>query len=251
VAFQRTETDRYSIYSIALVDRRERHWVDFSKTNAWFDWSTDGKQFAVAEPAGPGDSTAITLISAADSKRRTLTSPPAARYADNQPVFSPDGSHLAFRRITAAVGHEDIYVVPAGGGQPERWTFDDRGIGAFTFMPSGGLLFSSHREGTLRSLWWVGPKKHEVAQITPGTADANMPAISRNGKHFAFSRVVYDVNIWRIATTGDPAPRALIDSATPDGAARYSPDLRRIAFQSDRSGNAEIWVCDADGANAV
>jgi len=250
VAFLRAEADRYSIYSIALVDRRERHWVDFSKALPWFDWSVDGKWFAVAEPAGPAHVTAITLIST-DSRRRTITSPPAAWNGDNQPVFSPDGRHIAFRRVTAAFGHEDIYVVPAGGGQPERWTFDDRSIGGFTFMPSGGLLFSSQREGTLRSLWWVGPKEHDVAQITPGTAAANMPAVSRNGKRFAFIRVVYDVNVWRIATAGDPAPRSLIDSPTPDGAARLSPDGRRIAFQSDRSGNIEIWVCDADGANAV
>jgi Tol biopolymer transport system component len=32
---------------------------------------------------------------------------------------------------------------------------------------------------------------------------------------------------------------------------KYSPDGRRIAFNSDRSGREEIWRCDSNGANLV
>jgi Tol biopolymer transport system component len=43
----------------------------------------------------------------------------------------------------------------------------------------------------------------------------------------------------------------LIFSTRPDSAAQYSPDGKRIAFESERSGVHSIWVCDAGGSNAV
>jgi len=46
-------------------------------------------------------------------------------------------------------------------------------------------------------------------------------------------------------------PKKFISSTRVDHKAQYSPDGTRIAFESDRSGNPEIWVCNADGSNPV
>jgi Tol biopolymer transport system component len=63
------------------------------------------------------------------------------------------------------------------------------------------------------------------------------------------------MDTWRVAgraaPRGDRKPQRLIFSSRADQAPAYSPDGRRIAFDSGRSGNSNIWVCDSDGTNAV
>ena len=41
----------------------------------------------------------------------------------------------------------------------------------------------------------------------------------------------------------------LTNNAAHDACAAWSPDNSRIAFQSDRDGNIEIYVMDADGTD--
>jgi Tol biopolymer transport system component len=63
-----------------------------------------------------------------------------------------------------------------------------------------------------------------------------------------------DSNILRIpdrAGAGNPEPQMWISSSQPDSQPAYSPDGRRIAFVSWRSGFMSIWVSDADGGNPI
>ena len=61
-----------------------------------------------------------------------------------------------------------------------------------------------------------------------------------------------NVNIWRLDLHGSPPQtRELVTSSRRQLAPSISPDGRRIAFDSDRTGGNEIWVCDADGSNAL
>jgi Tol biopolymer transport system component len=80
------------------------------------------------------------------------------------------------------------------------------------------------------------------------------PAISRQDS-LAYSVSAGDTDIWRLELddTGRAAKPAtkLIVSTRIDHTPEYSPDGRRIAFGSDRSGNHEIWVSNSDGSNAM
>jgi dipeptidyl aminopeptidase/acylaminoacyl peptidase len=58
------------------------------------------------------------------------------------------------------------------------------------------------------------------------------------------------VNLWRLdIRTGER--KVLIGSTYYQQVPQYSPDGRKIAFQSNRSadGNMEVWTCDAEGSN--
>jgi tricorn protease len=64
--------------------------------------------------------------------------------AETHPLFSPDGSLIAF---TAAYdGNPDVYVVPASGGVPRRLTYHPDADVAVGWTPDGKrILFHSHR----------------------------------------------------------------------------------------------------------
>jgi Tol biopolymer transport system component len=58
----------------------------------------------------------------------------------------------------------------------------------------------------------------------------------------------------RVTAPGGPmssAPNPAITSTRWEWNPQFSPDGRRVAFQSTRSGDWEIWLADPDGVNAV
>ena len=241
-----------AIVSVPLIGADEHKWAEFRRgATPWFDWSRDGKWFVVAEPSAPGHAPGVVLISTASGERRVITNPPAEWRGDSLPVFSPDSSRVAFRRTTTESGVEDIYEVSITGGKPQRLTNDNRMVGSFCFTRDGSLLFPSKRDSSITTLWWMDSRGGRLTRVTAPVFEASGPAVSRDGKRLAFSKVVFDVNIWRVAADGGTAATPLIDSPLSDMGAQYSPNGLRIVFQSNRSGSDDLWVCDAQGANPV
>ena len=79
---------------------------------------------------------------------------------------------------------------------------------------------------------------------------ARMPAISRQGR-IAYSQYIIDTDIWKLDFSNRGPASRLVTSTRIDHLPRYSPDGKRIAFDSDCSGTHEIWTCASDGAGAV
>ena len=76
-------------------------------------------------------------------------------------------------------------------------------------------------------------------------ADAIWPSVSLRGERFAYGRSILQADLWRLELGGKPA--AFLSSTARDTFPRLSPDGTRIAFQSARGGENDIWVARADG----
>jgi tricorn protease len=108
---------------------------------------------------------------------------------ETDPVFSPDGSMIAF--TGEYDGNTDVFVVPATGGIPKRLTYHPAADFAVAWTPDGKyVIFRSNREST-------SPRYTKLFKIpVEGGLPAALPLpmafsgkYSADGKYFAYSPV--------------------------------------------------------------
>jgi Tol biopolymer transport system component len=224
-------------------------------------WSPDGRWLAVSHREGGDPAEGLFLISALTGEKQRLTRPPSLR-GDFMPAFSPDGRTLAFTRLTGYSTREEVYLLslsrdfkPAGEAQHLKtdvrwarhpvWTRDGRHI-LYISVANPTLL----EQTELRMTAVSGSGSSERVTLPEG----NISELSL-GRHLVYTQRSFDNDIWRagIPPPGGQArrPQLLISSTRRDGMPRYSPDGKKIALSSTRSGTQEIWIADADGSSPV
>jgi Tol biopolymer transport system component len=224
-------------------------------------WSSDGSYLALSDRVDPAEPWALFLVSVESGESLRLTSPPREALGDFPAAFAPDGQTIAFMRdFTWDV--RDLFLVPFNGApttlqEPRRLTMGRRVRNAAWSSDGKDLIFSSGSMGiSAGDLWRVHANGSSPAERLPFGENGIFPAISLQTGRLAYARGQEDASIWRIelgnpegAVSNVTSAIPLIQSTRIDHNAQYSPDGKSIAFQSDRSGNYEIWVCNADGTN--
>jgi dipeptidyl aminopeptidase/acylaminoacyl peptidase len=83
------------------------------------------------------------------------------------------------------------------------------------------------------------------------------PQISPDGKWVVYVQGSVDMeknrvqrSLWLVSTEKDKSPRRLTASEKSDGHPRWSPDGKRVLFESTRSGTSQLWIIDVDGGEA-
>jgi Tol biopolymer transport system component len=241
-----------------LADIRSQ---DFFPAAAYLAWSPDSNSLVVTDSPGEGQPDALFVVSLETGEKRLLTNPQPPVLADTSPAVSPDGRSLVFlRRTTWGAGELHLLGLGEGltpAGEPRRLTPVELRADFPAWIPnSEEIIFSA--KGSLWRLAVTG--ENTPARIPYIGEDGLMPTISRAqpGKpaRLAYVRSFVDTNLWRIETSAPGAPSSsapvmAISSTKHEYHCQFSPDGRRVAFSSSRSGDPEIWVSDPDGSNAV
>ena len=213
-------------------------------------WSPDGRALVFCDRRVKDSPSGMFLLDLETRAVRTLIE--ASGYVSN-PTFSPDGGKLAYTRGPNFISH-DLFVMDMKTGQSRQWTKELRSIGGAAWTPDGGsLIFSSNRLG-LFSLWRIDAPGGEPQRLTVGAADAVSPSIARSGERMSYLSRRVNINLWRYPLDGAAVgqqPERLVSSTRISTEPDYSPDGRRIAFASERSGSWEIWTTQADGTQPI
>ena len=254
IAFRRWYGDHGAIYSMPSSGGKELKITELANSDASssLDWSPDGTQLAFSDRAAGSDGKlSVYLLNLITAEKRKLTSPPTMSWGDWDPRFSPDGSQVAFKRVTG-FWLDDVYVIPSSGGVPHRVTSEEHGVWGHSWISDGnGLIVSCQRDSTIFQLWRFPLSSRGTPQrITNGGQDAITPTSARKTNRIAWVNQTEDLNVYRIPASGSTVPVRLIASTLRDFGQRYSP-AGKIAFVSDRGGTRNIWISDADGHNQV
>ena len=255
VAFTRYAEKSASILTVpALGGMEHRLYRGPDSMGGGLSWSPDGSLLAFSESSTRDPTRCwISALSVGDSSTRVLSFPPAASL-DHEPAFSPDGTHIAFIRSTVAGVSNDVFVMSAAGGEAKRLTFDHRPImGPPTWTSdSREIVFSSARAGAT-GLWRISATGGTPRPVAGPVGEANWPSIAAKGDTLVYEQAVSEYNLWRL-NLRDPKhnerpPSVSISEKGSKMRPEFSPDGRKIAFESDRLGFWDIWICDADGTN--
>jgi Tol biopolymer transport system component/DNA-binding winged helix-turn-helix (wHTH) protein len=252
---QKGETGIYIVPALGGAERkvRDTHWEEreFYEVFWYFgrlSWSPDGKLLAFSDRTSVSEPTSIFLLSLDTLAIRRLTSPRLP--GDYNPSFSPDAQTLAFNR--GSQGVTSIYTLAVSGGEEHRlvtgpqygwglaWTPDGRNI---VFAKAGWLAKSGW-------LWKISRHGGDPERLQFGQ-EGTEPSI--RGNRLAYARQVTNLNIWRrkLYSLRASAPERFLSSPTIESGPQFSPDGRKIFFESTRSGADEVWMCRSDGRDLI
>ncbi|MGI8958954.1 MAG: hypothetical protein ACR2IV_04160 [Bryobacteraceae bacterium] len=259
IAFVRTKKLRHraTIRVVSALGGPERELAELAPGECYaygtLSWSPDGEWLAFADKDKPGEPFTLYVVSVETGEKRKITSVDTDLYGDAVPAFSPDGRSLAFVRLKD-YSNGDVYLMPLAGGQPRQLTHDGAGVFGLSWTADGKeLVFSSDRAGDAR-LWRVAPSGGTPQPLLGIGGPDVARGVSVRGHTLVFAREISDENIWRLPVQGPKMirpPKQLSVSTRDDMNPQPSPDGKRIAFSSNRSGSLEIWVSGSDGLNPM
>ncbi|MBT8399524.1 MAG: PD40 domain-containing protein, partial [Rhodothermia bacterium] len=237
------------VWKLDLETGEERRILDDAFNPSF---SPDGSKILFdADWAGP------RRIWVSDSEGRNpqqLTTDVSEELTHVSPRWSPDGRQAAFVSIERT--KFDIHLVDVTTREINIVTDDVHTEVYPVFASDGrGIFFASNRSAGM-NIWFQpidsrGNPEGQPQQVSTGAGSDVQLSISNNGRRIAYSVLGINADLWRVPVdpkTGVATDKPVVVESTTreDSRGAWSHDDSRVAFNSDRSGDMNIWVLDMD-----
>ncbi len=193
-------------------------------------WSPDGTKLLFSRGG------ALWKIDIGTGEEARLTDPDVGGAAG---TWSPNGKWIAFTRRQDE--RPELWLLPAEGGKPRPLLVDAHGNDAPAWSADGRrIVFQSDRTGA-SNLWEIEVTSGRLRQLTVGV-NVQDPTVARDGRvAFIQTREGADLYISRVA---DGSRRQITFHRGGSYAPRFAPDGSKLVYESNRSGDEEIWMLD-------
>lgn len=258
LAFLKIAHDSTDVMTVSLESGDERLIARFippgyGLQRRLLDWSPDGQWLVVSHSEAPDKPNGLYLVSVATGEKRRLTMPETMVGGDLDPRFSPDSRTVTFIRDIHR-SHQEIFSISINSADKAltQLTADAKQISGHDWMSDGRqIVFASNRGGEFR-LWRMvadaaSSERNPQSIGIYGEFPVEL-SLARKSDSLVYSVQQQDRNIWRLDLKEKRWTRIVASSAQ-DASPQYSPAGDKICFRSDRSGDEQLWVSDADGAN--
>jgi len=173
---------------------------------------------------------------------------------DEYPVWSPDGTKIAF--MSNPKGNYDIYIMNSDGSDVTQMTSFPSDERVPAWFPDGKrIAFTRQVEKFLRKellLFQVNTDTKETKRIIPHYSKNHaIPHVSPQGSLLSCTvkrRIGWDVALYDM----DKNEMRFLDEGGKSCRARFSRDGKRLAYvtsQADRKG--DIWIMNLDGSQKM
>ena len=163
------------------------------------------------------------------------------------PTLSPDGNRVAAQDNSS--GDFDIWVHETERAVATRLTFTAGPEAHATWSPSGTeITFTSGRPGSRDIFSKPAAGTGEATLLVGGPLDEDSPDWSPDGNYMVYEVIgdpknKGDIRYLKRKTDGGGFEEAVfLSTPRQEGAARFSPDGRFVAYCSDESGRFEVYV---------
>jgi Tol biopolymer transport system component len=174
------------------------------------------------------------------------------------PSWSPDGLTVAFSSDRADAGNPtgdiEIYTIGASGGEVRQLTNNTATDGDARWSPDGTkIVFQSNRDGN-QEIYVMDADGQNQRRLTSRPETDSNPRWSPDGRQIVFVGATggggSNSEIFVVGVNGnDPEPTNISNSPGTDNGPEWAPIGNLIAFNSDRSGNQDVWVMGPTGGS--
>jgi Tol biopolymer transport system component len=218
-------------------------------------WSPNGKRVAFWAIDSRGGRDVWTIPAQSPNGVNPQASRVTEGFINWNPVWSPAGNALYFSSDrSGSMNLWRVQIDEESGkvlGKPEVVSTPSADSSHISIAPDGRRLAYVQYSFTANLYKVPFDSVSELAKgephaITHGSRQATRPSLSPDGKWLAYNTWAKQEDLFVVKTDGTGL-RELTNDFYQDRGPRWSPDGKRLAFFSNRSGKYEAWTINFDG----